>query len=120
MTTAPRMLEHARLRLDAAELLLAQDYPGEAVSRCYFAVFAAAKAVLVRHGHEAFTHHGVQVLLYRHFGTVLDTRLFARLWQEREAYDYRGVTPEPAYVRQRLDEARRFVSQAAHLNPEAR
>ncbi len=115
MTAPHEMLESARIRLDAARLLLNEGFYGDSLSRCYFAVLAAARTLLTRHGLDAATHHGVQMLLYRHFSGVIDTRLFARLWQEREAYDYRALTPDRAHAASRLEEAERFVARIAEL-----
>ena len=77
----------------AAEILLAKGMPRIALSRCYSAVFHAARAKLFSEGLEPRTHAGVQHLLNVHFARTghfdaAVSRLLARLQKFREEADY--------------------------------
>lgn len=89
-------MEHARLRLGAARLLFDEHLYGETLSRSYFAMFAAAKALLAAHGSEARGHKGVHHLLYKNYD--LDTALYHRAWTDREDYDYRLKQPDRSHA----------------------
>lgn len=77
----------------AARLLHEGGEYADAVSRAYYAMLHAARAVLLTKGLETKTHHGVSHQLNLHFvraGTFPPTeaRLLTRLQGEREAADY--------------------------------
>src|SRR5437879_12568381 len=56
------LLEKARGKLSAAEDWLAQEkYFDEIASRCYYAAFHAAQAMLMSEGLTAHTHQGVSL-----------------------------------------------------------
>jgi uncharacterized protein (UPF0332 family) len=52
-------LTEAAKRLDAAKLLLREGYYHDAVSRAYYAMYYASKALLLREGLQAKTHEGL-------------------------------------------------------------
>ena len=52
-------LKGAADSLDAAELLLSEDFPGIAASRAYYAMFYLAEAFLLEQGQEYSKHAGV-------------------------------------------------------------
>jgi uncharacterized protein (UPF0332 family) len=103
-------MEHAQLRLEAARLLFQEAFYGEALSRLYFSVFAASKALLATHAIEASTHAGVHTLLYRHFADTVDTRLYNALQDDRNNNDYRLRIPDRAYAQKRLEQATAFTA----------
>jgi hypothetical protein len=105
--------------LKAAELLLEKGYLEDAVSRAYYSIFHAARAVLALKGTDARTHTGVRRL----FGTELVSggdvepewaKIFARAQTARQSADYDTITELP---RERADDvvlmARRFVGRMA-------
>ena len=88
------LLDKARAKLSAAEDWLAQDkYFDEIASRCYYAAFHAAQAMLMSEGLTADTHQGVVSLFGLHFaktGRVNPKlgRYLNNLKDDRESGDY--------------------------------
>lgn len=110
----------AHHRLRAAELLLGHDFTSDAVSRTYFAVFEAARALLALRGeqpetHRPETHRGVSIRLHHHFRDEVQTATLSRLQQDREGADYRMETPNKEEVRAGMAQARRFIQQAERI-----
>ena len=110
----------AQLRLEAAHVLLDQEFYGECITRAYYAVFSACKALLASRGLKARTHKGVHNQLYQSYRDQIDIdqidiAFFTILWQERRAYDYQLRVPGPAHAARRLAEARLFIEAAAAL-----
>mgnify|MGYP001577900542 CR=1 FL=1 len=86
-------LRRAAESLAAADLLAANDYHKDAVSRLYYFVFHTVKALLFSKGLEPKTHEGVDRLLSLHFvkkGLIKPglAHTFARLMKYREEADY--------------------------------
>ena len=106
-----RRLKRARDHLKSARDLLAADDFADSVSRSYYAVFQAARALLAVEGLESRRHSGVVSLFNRHFvkpgrvekqiGTVLKDA-----WRQRELADYSDVAE---FTR---DEAERLLRDA--------
>lgn len=68
--------EYVRLRLrlasdkiEAAALLLENNKYRDAVSRSYYAIYYAAKALLLYHGRDPHTHKGVDILFRKFCAT---------------------------------------------------
>jgi hypothetical protein len=116
-----RRLERARQHLKSAQDLLASDDWADSISRSYYAVFQAARALLATEDLESRKHSGVVALFNRHFvktgrvakhfGAVLkDAR------RHRELADYSDVaefTREEA--ESQLKDAEEFVRQIDRL-----
>ena len=106
-----RRLRRARDHLKSARDLLAADDFADSVSRSYYAVFQAARALLALEGLESRKHSRVVSLFNRHFvksgrvekqiGTVLKDA-----WRQRELADYSDVAE---FTR---DEAERLLRDA--------
>jgi uncharacterized protein (UPF0332 family) len=89
-----RRLDRAHQHLKAAGDLLANEDYADSVSRSYYAIFQAARAVLAIEGLESRKHSGIVALFNRHFvkpgrvdkllGTLLKD---ARRSRERADYD---------------------------------
>lgn len=60
-------LEKAESKLLTAKDLLKQKHFDDAVSRCYYAVFHSAQAVLLTESLNADSHHGLITLFGLHF-----------------------------------------------------
>lgn len=101
--------EAARIRLEAATVLVEEGFPSDAVTRTYYAVFSAAKALLRSQGLKAKTHRGTNTLLHKHFRDAVDAELFRSLQEEREDCDYRLLKPSESKARRRIRQARSFV-----------
>lgn len=110
--TSAEWIESARIRLEAATVLLENDYPSDALTRAYFAVFSAGKALLLNRGLTAKTHRGTHTLIHKHLREDVDTSMFRSLQEEREDCDYRLLQPSPSRVERRLAQARSFVATA--------
>ena len=110
-----RELARAKKSLLAAKILLNKDLFEDCVSRAYYAVLHAAKAVLYSIGIESDTHNGVR----RMFGLNLVKtgkieKEFAKILtaeqEDRELGDYEvNIEIEEERARQRVDEAERFI-----------
>ena len=93
MTKIRRRLQSARERLAAAEMLLDGGHHPDAVSRAYYGVYEAARALLLVKDVETSTHAGVGNRLGVHYRDDIDTRTFSRLRSEREGCDYELSIP---------------------------
>jgi hypothetical protein len=119
------LLEKARGKLTAAEDWLAQEkYFDEIASRCYYAAFHAAQAMLLAEGLTADTHQGVVSLFGLHFAKTgkVNPRLgryLNNLKDDRESGDYdvfSGIGRPDA--ENAVREAREFLTEAdRYLQP---
>jgi uncharacterized protein (UPF0332 family) len=114
------------LRVAAEELLAAEQLIGItlyriAMTRTYFAVFHAARAVLYAQGYDPKTHQGVLTLFNQHLVhpghfEPRAARVLARLQKYREQADYgesfivdrEGAQEELLVAREFVDAAREF------------
>jgi hypothetical protein len=122
---AQGLLDKSRGKLAAAEDWLAQGkYFDEIVSRCYYAAFHAAQAMLLTEGLSADTHQGIVSLFGLHFAktgrvNVRLGRYLNNLKDDRESGDYdvfSGIDRDDA--EHAVQEAREFLSEAErYLQP---
>lgn len=111
-TTTTEELATAREELGIAEELLAAGHSRVAITRLYFALFHAVRALLYSHGHEPRSHGGVKTLFGRHFVkegdfTAADARLLTRLHGYRQEADYSvAIAFDEAAAREELDAVR--------------
>ena len=92
-TLSLRRLNRAKQHLKSARDLLANEDFADSVSRSYYAIFQAARALLAVEGMESRKHSGVVSLFNRHFVKTgnIDKRLGAILKdarRSREMADY--------------------------------
>lgn len=108
-------LSLAREELGVADTLLSEGFARVALTRTYFAVFHAARAILYAAGLEPRSHSGVHHLFNLHFvktdrfepGASL---MLARLQKYREEADYaRAFVVDAETARAELAMARTFV-----------
>ena len=116
MTKARRRLQSAHDRLAAAETLLDSGHHPDAVSRAYYGVYEAARALLIIKDVETSTHAGVGNRLGFHYRDDIDTRIFSRLRNEREGCDYELSKPNEDRARDCLRQAQAFVLKAVKLS----
>ena len=108
-------LASAAEALREAEALFGLGMLRGAVSRGYYGLFHAVRALLFSRGLEAKTHGGVETLFHLHFirANEVDPEwgvLFARLQGYRERADYGpAVGLSAAEVRGELDRVARFL-----------
>ena len=115
MTDVRQRLQSARDRLAAAETLLEGGHYPDAVSRAYYGVYEAARALLLVEQVEASTHAGVGNRLGFHYRDDVNTRIFSRLRSEREGCDYELSEPSEERAQTCLQQARSFVEKAETL-----
>ncbi|MDY6777569.1 MAG: HEPN domain-containing protein [Candidatus Nanohaloarchaea archaeon] len=111
------LLETAEERLTSARLLLDNDRYEDAVSRAYYAMFHAAKALLLDRDSDPRTHAGTASELGKLFRDELGaeaTREFSRIQEKREQADY-GELPDIG-----PDETTDIVETAASFLDDAR
>ena len=118
---AARELDRARRVLAEASDLLRLGHTEGTVSRAYYAVLHAARALLFSVGVEPRSHEGLRSLLGEHF--VLSGRLspemgrlVSRMQRDREDADYESTVVVTAVdARDAVDSARRFVAESERL-----
>lgn len=115
MTEIRRRLQSAKDRLDAAETLLDSGHCPDAVSRSYYGVYEAARALLLVEDVEASTHSGIGNRLGFHYREDIDTSIFSQLRKEREGCDYELSEPSEERTQTCLEQARSFVAVAETL-----
>jgi len=111
-------LKTAKRRLDAAKLLFRNNMLEDAISRVYYAVFYAAKAMLNSAGYDAKTHKGLisefglrfvkEGIVPKRYGGVL-----RRIFEARESSDYEIYAIfENTEVKELLKQAEDFINMA--------
>ena len=108
-------LRSAQRRLGAAEVLINEGFEADAMSRLYFGVLEAARALLALHESAPKTHKGVGMRLGEHFRHDVDTGLLTKLRQQREEVDYNLRRPSRETVNDFLERAEEFVQQAENI-----
>jgi len=116
-------MDRAGKALRAAEVLLDEDLFEDAVSRAYYAVLHAARAVLLTLDISPSTHDGVRRMFGLHLVKpgILETEFAVILTaeqQDRELGDYDVVfTMEAERAQKRVEEAKAFLNRISrHLN----
>ena len=118
---ASEEIARASTCLQEARALHAAGLPYGAASRAYYAVFHAARALLVSIGLEARTHKGVSSALGEHFvrpGRLPAAmgRLVSRMQRDREDADYMtGAVFTLEESAEMIAEAERFLSEGRPL-----
>jgi uncharacterized protein (UPF0332 family) len=102
-----RRLRRAKDHLKSARDLLAADDFADSVSRSYYGIFQAARALLAVEGLESRKHSGVVSLFNRHFVKAgrVEKQIGAILkdaWRQREIADYSDVADFTCDEAQRL------------------
>lgn len=116
-----RRLERARSHLKSARDLFAHQDFADSVSRSYYAIFQAARALLASANLESRKHSGVVSLFNQHFVKTgqVSRELGAVLkdaWRQREIADYSDVaefTPDEAEAQ--LRDAEVFLERIASI-----
>ncbi len=118
---ATALLREARQALHAADVLHQAELHGDAVTRAYYAMFYAARALLATRGVHPKTHGGVLQALGEHYvkpGLLPpdSAKAFGLALESRQRADYGSLT---AFSRAQADEilesARAFVEHASRL-----
>lgn len=115
ITLAQYRLKQAKERLKAAEVLLDSGNYSDSLSRSYYAMFSAARALLATQSLDSRKHSGVIALFNQHFvkAGVVDSNLgclIAEAKGVREESDYGDyVTFTKEDAKTQLDHAREFI-----------
>jgi uncharacterized protein (UPF0332 family) len=119
---AEQEIKSSQERLEAAEILLKNRKIVDSISRAYYAMFHAARALLYLYGIEPRTHEGVirefsriiteEKLMDKKFG-----RNLRQAFEMRESGDYRvGVIFEEEDAKDVLEKAKEFVMQIKKIS----
>ena len=119
---AEQEIKSSQERLEAAEILLKNGKIVDSISRAYYAMFHAARALLYLYGIEPRTHEGVirefsriiteEKLMDKKFG-----RNLRQAFEMRESSDYRvGVIFEEEDAKDVLKKAKEFVMQIKKIS----
>jgi len=115
------LLVRADDRLRAARHLVGGGHFSDAVSRAYYAMFFAARALLLERGIEARTHSGLVGMLYEHYvrSGVLDRNVAGLLpaaMAARHEADYGFPdTATQLEAQETLADAERFLKRAREI-----
>ena len=112
-------IDAAHERLEAARLLYREEMYADALSRAYFAVVSATRALLTQRGLTPKTHDGLSRLLGQEFRDRIDTSFFGKIRQDRDDVDYRLYVPDRTYAEKRLDQTAEFVETARSILKES-
>ncbi|MFO7315282.1 HEPN domain-containing protein [Rhodothermus marinus] len=106
-----KLLQKADASLKAAELLLQHEMLAFAVSRAYYAMFYATKALLLRRGIQPRTHRGVITAFGQHF---VKTGIFAPHYHRwlLNALDQRLISDYELEVMLTIEEVETLLEQA--------
>ena len=108
----------AQRRLQAARLLFDQGFINDALSKSYYAIFAAANALLASEGLQSKKHSGVISLFGKHFvKTGLIDKEFSKILVKardaRELSDYTDFfEAEEKETKDQINKAERFIKMA--------
>ncbi|MBI4811249.1 MAG: HEPN domain-containing protein [Ignavibacteriales bacterium] len=110
-------LDRAATALASADTLIQNGYYNDAVSRLYYSLFHAVKALLLSEGLEPKTHEGTLTLFSKYFiktnvFTPQDSHIFSRLMKYREEADY---NPSYIFTRKDCDEWRYDVDKLSNM-----
>lgn len=119
MKEEENLINNAEERLSTAKLLLENEKYGDAVSRAYYSMFNAAKAILLTEDSKPRTHQGVNGELGKLFREKIDKELlreFSRIQQIREDVDYGTETKiSQKESEEKIDIAEEFLIQAKKI-----
>jgi uncharacterized protein (UPF0332 family) len=103
-------LEEAEKRIEASKILLGEGYYKDAVSRAYYSMYSASKALLSMKGIQTKTHEGlaskigelaIKGVIEREYGRILT-----------KAKDMRGTADYGMYKEFSLEEVRSLIENA--------
>ena len=112
--------EIAKDKLNASRAPLENDMYADSVSRSYYGMFNAAKALLLTEDSSPKTLSGVATELGKLFRDRIDRELLSdlsRLQELREKSDYTNYQPTENEAEEVLQTAEEFVSKSKSLTP---
>ncbi len=118
MNSIEEHFEIAENKLHSAQVLLENDIFDDSISRSYYAMFNAAKALLLTEDSSPKTHVGVNSELGKLFRDRIEPSLLRKLTEIqglREKADYTNYRPEKEEAEDILDTGEKFVEEASNL-----
>ena len=119
---AEEELKSSKERLEAAELLFKNNMIIDSISRAYYSMFHAARALLFLYGEEPKTHEGT----IREFSRIITEekiidkkfgRDLRQVFEARESSDYRiGVIFDIEDAKEVLDKSKEFVKKVTEVS----
>lgn len=113
-----KRIKTAQQRLQAARLLFDQGFTNDSLSKSYYAIFAAANALLASQGLQSRKHSGVISLFNKHFvkpGLVAKEfgKIIAQARDARELSDYADFFEAGKdETKNQIKDAERFIEAA--------
>ncbi len=120
-TLSLRRLKRARQHLKSARDLLINEDFADSISRSYYAIFQAARALLAVEGLESRKHSGIVSLFNRHFVKTgkVDKELGVVLKEARRYREMADYSDLAEFVREdaegQLQDAEAFIQEVAKL-----
>ncbi|MFP4116774.1 MAG: HEPN domain-containing protein [Candidatus Aenigmatarchaeota archaeon] len=119
MSEIEDLMEKSKEKFSTAELLFEKGKYEDSVSRAYYSMFHAAKALLLTKGSSPRTHAGIASELGKLFRDELGAKLtskFGTVQELREDADYgSGSDIDEARTEEVLETAERFHSKAENI-----
>lgn len=114
-------LKLAQEKIKAAEILLKNAKNRDAVSRAYYSIYYSAKAFLLHHGQDPYTHKGVSVLFHKFCATHKKpdssfAKMLSLLHEQRLAADYKEKVNIAKYdAEEAINMAKSFLKEIRSL-----
>ncbi|MFB6100819.1 MAG: HEPN domain-containing protein [Candidatus Nanohalobium sp.] len=118
MKSAEEHLELSESKLKSAEVLLQNELYADSISRAYYSMFNAAKALLLTEDSSPKTHTGVSSELGKLFRDRIDRELLSeltRLQDLREKADYTNYQPDREETREAIETAEEFLKESKRI-----
>jgi uncharacterized protein (UPF0332 family) len=118
MNSVEEHIDIAESKLAAAKVLLQNEMYPDSISRSYYAMFNAAKALLLTEDSSPKTHEGVASEMGKLFRDKMDRELLSdlsRLQEVREKSDYTNYQPTKDETEEAIETAEEFISEAKRL-----
>lgn len=114
-------LDKAEERIKAAEYLLKEGFYQDSISRSYYGMYHAAKALLEQEDITAKTHSGLIRMIGKEFvktGKIEESlgKAFSMAEEDRETADYNiEIDFDREEAKERLEDAKRFLEKAKEI-----
>lgn len=111
----------AKEKIEAAKVLLRNKKYRDTISRAYYAIYYAAKALLLYHGQDPHTHKGVDILFRKFCATHKKpqetfAKILSVMREERLNADYREkVRITQVDAQEAIDMAQSFLKEIRNL-----
>jgi uncharacterized protein (UPF0332 family) len=114
-------LKLAKEKIKSAKILLREGSYRDSISRAYYAIYYAAKALLLYHGQDPYSHKGVSILFHKFCAThkkpdASFAKMLSVLQEARLNADYKEKTQIfKDDAKEAVDMARSFLKEICKL-----